>query len=302
MPAVISLGNFDGLHLGHQAILSEMLAKARELKIAAVVILFEPQANEYFALHKNPEAIPARLTRWREKISILSALGIDAVLCLRFDANLAALSAHDFLEQMIFPYFAVKHWVIGDDFHFGADRKGNRDFLIEQAKLKGFTLSAVPSVQIEGVRVSSTAVRKALAEADLVLVKQYLGRGYSLEGRVAYGAQRGRLLGFPTANIHLQRKVTAIQGVFAVKVKGLGPEVLKGVANLGLRPTVKGSRVLLEVHVFDFNETIYGRHLEIELIYKLRDEKRFDDLQALQAQILEDAKQARDFFAMEKDK
>ncbi len=297
LPVAITMGHFDGVHGGHQHILQQLVAIARELKVFSVVILFEPQANEYFAMQKKTD-IPARLTRFREKVNELTSLGVDIVLCLRFDKAMAALSAEEFLQTIVFYYFKVEYWLVGDDFHFGADRKGDYYFLTEMARAHQFTLQSNPTFSLNGERVSSTLIRAALATADLKLAERYLGRPYSLVGRVAKGHQRGRIIGFPTANIHLLRRISPVLGVFAVKIKGIGDGFLNGVANVGLRPTVegKGTRVLLEVHIFDFNDDIYGHYLEVEFIVKLRDEKRFDSFDALKEQILLDAKQARDFF------
>jgi riboflavin kinase/FMN adenylyltransferase len=297
LPAAITMGHFDGVHGGHRVILRQLVAKARELGVLSVVILFEPQANEYFALEKKID-IPARLTRFREKINEMTQLGVDIILCLRFDKALAALSAETFLQKIIFHYFKVEYWLVGDDFHFGADRKGDYHFLEKMARAHSFILQRAHTFLLNGERVSSTLVRAALATADLKLAEHYLGRPYSLVGRVAQGHQRGRIIGFPTANIHLLRRISPVLGVFAVTIKGIGDSLLRGVANVGLRPTVEGTgtRVLLEVHIFDFNENIYGHYLEVEFIHKLRDEKKYDSFDALKEQILLDAKQARDFF------
>lgn len=297
LSAAITMGHFDGVHVGHQAILQQLVAKARELQVFSVVILFEPQANEYFAMQKKTD-IPARLTRFREKINEMTQLGVDIVLCLRFDKGMAALSAEAFLQKIIFYYFKVEYWLVGDDFHFGMDRKGDYYFLAEMARTHQFTLQRSPTFSLNGERVSSTLIRAALAAANLKLAAQYLGRPYGLVGRVAKGHQRGRIIGFPTANIHLLRRISPVLGVFAVTIKGIGDSVLQGVANVGLRPTVdgNGTRVLLEVHIFDFNENIYGCYLEVDFMHKLRDEKKYDSFDALKEQILLDAKQARDFF------
>lgn len=295
IPAAITLGHFDGVHLGHQHILRELVAKARELKISSVVILFEPQANEYFAQQQN-RAIPARLTRFREKVNEIEKCGVDIILCLGFNKNMATLSATDFLQKIVFRYFKVVHWVVGDDFHFGADRKGDYDFLMHIAAAHQFGVQKMPTFLLNGIRVSSTAIRAALAAADLPLVESYLGRPYGLVGRVSHGNQRGRIIGFPTANIHLLRRTSPVLGVFVVTIKGIGDKLLKGVANVGQRPTVNGSRVLLEVHIFDFDENIYGHYLEVDFIHKLRDEKRFESFEDLKQQILLDAKHARDFY------
>ncbi len=297
IPAVITLGHFDGVHGGHKIILQQLVAKARELKVSSVVILFEPQANEYFALEKKTD-IPARLTRFREKINEMTKLGVDIVLCLRFNKTMAALSAEIFLQKIAFHYFKVEYWLVGDDFHFGADRKGDYHFLEKMARAHSFTLQRAPTFLLNDERVSSTLIRAALATADLKLAEHYLGRPYSLVGRVAQGYQRGRIIGFPTANIHLLRRISPVLGVFAVTIKCSGDRLLRGVANVGLRPTIAGNstRVLLEVHIFDFNENIYGCYLEVEFIHKLRDEKRFASFEDLKGQILLDAQQARDFF------
>lgn len=295
LPAVITLGHFDGVHLGHQRILKELVSKARELNLCSVVILFEPQANEYFAQQQHRD-IPARLTRFREKVNEIEKQGVDIILCLRFDQHMASLAAEEFLQKIIFPYFKVAHWVVGDDFHFGADRKGDYHFLEQVAQAHQFSLQRMSTFVLQDSRVSSTAIRAALAVADLSLVERYLGRPYGLVGRVAKGHQRGRIIGFPTANIHLLRRTSPVLGVFVVTIKGMGDRALKGVANVGQRPTVNGTRVLLEVHIFDFDEVIYGHYLEVDFIHKLRDEKRFESFEALKEQILLDAEQARDFF------
>ncbi|VAW73859.1 FMN adenylyltransferase / Riboflavin kinase [hydrothermal vent metagenome] len=286
---VATIGNFDGVHLGHQAVISQLAEKAAELKLPACVVTFEPQAAEFF----KPESSPARLTRFREKFIALQHFAVDRILCLPFNAALSALSAEEFIQKVLLEGLGVKYLVVGDDFRFGKGRRGDFELLTKAGQEYGFQVVHMHTFDVDESRVSSTRIRQALAQGELSLAKKLLGRGYRMSGRVAYGAQRGRTIGFPTANIFLHRQQVPLSGVFAVKMFGLESSPLQGVANIGTRPTVDGSQTLLEVHLFDFDQDIYGKHVQIEFIKKLRDEEKFDSFDELKQQILTDAQQAR---------
>ncbi len=290
--AVVTIGNFDGVHLGHQALLKKTIERARELNTFSLVIIFEPQPFEFFCREK----MAPRLTRWREKFSLLADQGVDAVLVIRFNKQFANLTAEEFVQHILKEALKVKHVIVGDDFQFGRGREGNFNFLANAAKEHGFTLENMPSVILSGERVSSTLVRKALADAKHDWVERLLGRPYSMQGRVVYGDKRGRVMGFPTANIYLHRPVTPVQGVYAVRMQGINNKILPGVANVGVRPTIGGTRSLLEVHLFDFDQEIYGRHVKVEFCKKLRDEQRYPNLDLLIEQIFKDANAARNYF------
>lgn len=261
------------------------------LPIAAIV--FEPQPNEYFA----PDRAPPRLTRLREKLHALGACEVERVLCLRFGKALASMSPQSFVNTILVEGLGVRHLAVGDDFRFGAKRQGDYDFLVGEGKRAGFGVQSTGTIVDEGNRVSSTRIREALTAGDLALAERLLGRPYSMLGRVVFGEQRGRQLGFPTANVDLHREVSPLRGVFAVEVKGIGAGSLPGVANVGNRPTLGGHRDQLEVHLFDFADSIYGQHLEVVFRVRIRDELRFDSLQALKTQISSDALAARHWFA-----
>lgn len=289
---VATIGNFDGVHLGHQALLKNLTAKARELNLPSLVITFEPQPNEFF----HHASIPPRLMRFREKFTALKNCGIDRVLCLRFNMQLAVLSAEDFITQILVAGLGVRHLVIGDDFHFGYKRRGDFSLLQQFGETNHYTVSSTEKVILENERVSSTRVRNALEEGDLKLAARLLGQPFLMSGRVAHGDKRGRIIGFPTANIYLHRKAVPLSGVYVVKMDGITAAPLQGVANVGNRPTVGGTRSLLEVHLFDFNQDIYGRHVNVEFIHKLRDEERYETFELLKQQIFKDAEQAQEFF------
>ncbi|MBB72143.1 MAG: bifunctional riboflavin kinase/FMN adenylyltransferase [Legionellales bacterium] len=291
---VATIGNFDGVHRGHQDILRQLTTEARERQLPAVVIIFEPHANEFF---RGSDASP-RLTRLREKIPLLAACGVDYVLLLPFNQQLANVSAHDFVQDILVQGLAVQHLLVGDDFHFGHDRQGDVAYLTQQGQACGFSVAQVSTITSQDERISSTAIRMALSVGDLARAEQLLGRPYGMHGRVAHGDKRGRIIGFPTANIYLHRQVSPILGVYAVKVYGLDPEPVYGVANVGNRPTVDGSRTLLEIHLFEFDQTIYGHTLRVDFVHKLRDEKKYDSFDALKAQIFKDAQQARELFGL----
>lgn len=291
---VATIGNFDGVHLGHQAVLGQLAEKAAELRLPTTVIIFEPHPQEFF----QPDAAPPRLTRFREKLKALRRYSVDRVLCLRFDRQLAAMAAEDFIRRILVEGLGVQYLVIGDDFRFGRGRQGNFGMLQAAGRAYGFQVVNMHTFTIDGARVSSTRIREALGRGDLGAAEKLLGRPYRMCGRVAHGDKRGRSIGFPTANIFLHRRTTPVQGVFAVEVFGLDKEPVAGVANVGTRPTVDGLRSLLEIHLFDFDQEIYGRHVYVDFLRKLRDEKRFASFEELRAQIVRDADEAQRFFRM----
>lgn len=290
---VATIGNFDGVHLGHQAVLGQLAEKADEFNLPLTVMTFEPQPQEVF----RPEQAPPRLTRFREKVQALRRYAVDRVLVLTFNKSFSQQSPDDFIQNLLVNGLGVKYLVIGDDFRFGKDRAGDFAMLQAAGAKHGFEVVNMHTFALDGQRVSSTRVREALGAGDLNAAEKLLGRIYRMSGRVAHGDKKGRTIGFPTANIHLHRINTPLRGVFAVELFGLEGEPLPGVANLGTRPTVGGMKTLLEVHLFDFSGDIYGRHVHVDFLHKLRDERRFDSFEALKAQILLDAEQARDFFA-----
>jgi len=290
---VATIGSFDGIHLGHQKVIQQVQNRASELSLPSTLIMFEPQPREYFA----PKDIPARLTRLREKLEVLQTLSIDRILCLRFNAHLASLTAEQFVQQILVDGLGIQYLVVGDDFKFGKDRKGDFAFLQSAGEKLGFGVCNTHSYVFENARVSSTRIREALNTGDLDTARKMLGRDYSMSGRVAHGDKRGRSIGFPTANIYLHRKSSPLYGVYAVQMcsddRRLKGGLLAGVANVGQRPTVDGTRTLLEVHLFNFDRDIYGAHVQVRFIRKIRDERRFESLEALKAQIKLDAEQAR---------
>jgi len=292
-PVALTIGNFDGVHLGHRAMLQRLAEKARELKVACSVLTFEPHPREFFA----PAAAPSRLSRLREKLELIAAAGIDRTHVLRFGASLAALPAERFIDEMLVRALGVRWLLVGRDFRFGAKRAGDFALLEAAAGKSGFGLEAMADVRVEGERVSSSRVRAALAEADLAAAEQLLGRPYMMSGRVAHGEKLGRTLGCPTANIILRRK-PALAGIFAVEVELEETQARRqGVASVGRRPTVqKDAAPLLEVHLFDWQGDLYGRHLRVAFRNKLRDEQKYDSMDALRAAIAQDMKHARAWF------
>lgn len=292
--SVATIGNFDGVHRGHQQVIHQLAGEGRRLGLPVVVLLFEPQPREFFF----PEASPARLTRLREKLIQLGRLPIDLVLLLRFNRNLADLPADIFVRRILVDRLNVKFLVVGDDFRFGQHRAGDFAHLCKAGEKYGFRVRDTESVLHDGRRISSTLIRESLAEDRLDTAEQLLGRPYAMCGRVVPGDQRGRQLGFPTANIAVARRNAPLQGVFAVTMRGFGEQPLPGVANIGFRPTVQGNRqLLLEVHLLDFEHDLYGQRLEVCFHRKLRNERRFSDLRALRAQIERDVQAARRYFS-----
>jgi len=286
---VIAIGNFDGVHLGHQALLKKTREIAQAAGLPACVMTFEPHPAEFFLKEK---AAP-RLMRLREKYQALAEAGMDRVIVLHFDAELANLSAEDFIQHILVDQLKAHQVVVGEDFRFGQKRSGDTALL---KSVTTFKTTTVPAIMWDGQRISSSRVREALARGDHALVERLLGGPYTLRGRVVHGHARGRIMGFPTANIYLHRALTSVQGVYAVRMHGVTNRGLPGVANVGTRPTVGGTRTLLEVHLFDFNQDIYGRYVCVEFCKKLRDERRFDHIDLLKEQIFKDAEQARNYF------
>jgi riboflavin kinase / FMN adenylyltransferase len=290
----LTIGNFDGVHRGHQAMLTRLAEAAADLELPATVLTFEPQPREFFAR----EAAPARLSTLRDKLERFAALGVERVCIARFNAALAGLAAERFIDEVLVGGLGARWVLVGADFRFGRGRSG--DLALLRAAARTFSVEAMPTVQVDGERASSSAIREALARGELERAARMLGRPYAIAGRVAHGDKRGRSLGFPTANVALRHK-PALSGIFAVRVHGVADSARAGVASLGVRPTVAvDGEPLLEVFVFDFDQAIYGQRVRVEFLHKLRDEERYADLDALKRQIHADVAQARDYFATQK--
>lgn len=289
---VATLGTFDGLHRGHDALIRETLRWAAERARPAVMVSFEPMPREFL----NPADPPARLTNFRERWRLLDGCGLTALMLMRFGERLRSMPGADFV-QLLRQRLRVGALVVGHDFRFGRNGEATAGYLEAVGPEHGFEVRVVPPVRVAGERASSSAVRRALAEGDLADAEQLLGRRYSMRGRVVGGQRLGRQLGYPTANMRLRRRRSPLDGIFAVRVRGVGAVPLGGVASLGTRPTVGGLEPLLETHVFDFDGDLYGRELEIEFISRIREERRFDGLDALVAQMDLDARAAREILA-----
>ena len=290
---VLTIGNFDGLHLGHRTVIKKLAERGERLGLPVVIMVFEPQPLEYFLGDNSP----SRLMRLREKVIEFAKLPVDNLLIVRFNRYFANCDAEQFIDDILIKKLNVKHLVIGDDFHFGKARRGNFALLKEKGKRYGFSVEDTGSYQVAGLRISSTLIRDALGEGDLAQAEKLLGRCYSVCGRVAHGDKRGRTLGYPTANIRMFRKNTPVNGVFAVTMTGIDGLEFEGVANVGTRPTFDGgSKVVLETHLFDFDKEIYGRYVEVHFKQKIRDEVRFESLEHLQAQIVKDVAETKRFF------
>lgn len=289
---VATIGSFDGVHRGHRVILEQVKKQARAMQLPAVVMIFEPQPSEYFS----GEQAPARLMLLRDKVMALRDEGVDQVLCLPFNARLRSMTAETFINEVLVKALAVKHLVVGDDFHFGCDRKGDFALLQSVATAKGFALEQTLTVEHNAERISSTRIRgllqaEAFAEAEILL-----GKPYAIHGKVVYGQQLGRKLGFPTANVRLNRYRSPLSGVFAVETV-IDNQRINGVANIGIRPTVAGLvKPILEVHLLDFDRTIYGKRIAVRPLKKLREEKKFSSLDELKLNIARDVKEAKEFF------
>ena len=292
-PSAVTVGNFDGVHLGHQAMLRQLVAAARARQLTACVIIFEPHPREFFA----PDNAPARLSNLRDKLDSLRQMGIAHVHICPFNNELAQMSAQQFIEQTLVRGLHMQYLLIGDDFRFGARRGGDFAMLQKYSEFHAYTLSAMSSVTVQDLRVSSTAVRNALAAADFELAQQLLGRPYRISGHVNHGDKLGRQLGFPTANLPIKRHKLPLTGIFIVQVLGLGPQPLPAVASLGIRPTIKTSaKPLLEIHLLNFDENLYGRIIQVDFLAKLRDEHKYPDLATLTQQIERDVAAAQDYF------
>lgn len=287
-PRAVAIGVFDGLHIGHRAILERARRAADQSGGASLVLTFEPTPKEFFS----PETAPPRLTRFRERFELLEALEIDELFCAKFGA-VRELTAREFIDELLVARLGARHVVVGDDFRFGADRLGTVAELETHGRRHGLAVSIVRPVYCNGERVSSTAIRRALQVGDLATARSMLGRDYSISGRVVRGLGLGRKLGFPTANVNLKRLQAPIDGIFAARVTGLGDRPLDGVASVGTRPTVGGGAALLEVLIFDFDREIYGRYITVHFVQRLREERHFSDLAALQRQMHVDVAAAR---------
>ncbi len=291
-PVALTIGNFDGVHLGHQALLNELRAEARTRGLQTAAVIFEPHPREFFT----PQQAPARLTSLREKLELFAALGIDRVHVCRFNERFAQMSAANFINALHEKLLA-KFVLIGDDFRFGSGRGGDFALMEKIGAQLGFSVRSVRSVMHGGVRISSTAVRAALAAGQMRAAQRYLGRHYSISGRVVHGDGLGRRIGYPTANIQLKHNRPPLYGIFVVRVHAEGLGVLQGVASLGVRPTVRhDDKPVLEVHLFEFAQQIYGKHLRVEFLHKLRDEEKFPDVDALTRQIALDVTNAKQWF------
>ena len=311
--SALAIGNFDGVHLGHQAILQQLKKQGEEHQLPTVVMMFEPQPREFFA----PDQAPARLANMSEKLQDLASFGVDYVLCLPFNQKLRSMSADQFIQTILLDGLKISHLIVGDDFRFGCDRTGDYQLLQNAGKQFGFSVEDTKTFEFEGQRVSSTRVRKCLAANDLTGAGKLLGRSYRMSGRIGYGRQLGRTIGVPTANVILQRNKLPMTGVYAVKAIEIEvadchenevldasdqPRAWQGVANIGVKPTVAGTpEPSLEVHIFDFPSleeggNIYGKRLSIEFCQKIREEKKFNGLDELKAAIEQDMNVARDFF------
>ena len=288
--SVVTIGNYDGVHRGHQHMLATVTGRARELGLPATVVTFEPTPREYF----EGDSAPARLMRLREKLEALPLYGVDRVVVLRFDRRMQAMGADEFVERLLVRGLGARHVVVGHDFHYARRREGNIDTLRAAGDRHGYTVEEVGRFLVDGERVSSSLVREALGRGDLARAGMLLGRPYRMAGRVRRGQQLGRRLGYPTANLALHRKVVPLWGVFAVRVSGAGLVDHPAVASLGTRPTIDGTEPLLEVHVFDHDGDLYGRYLDVDFVRRLRDERRFESLDSLVEQMHRDAAEARE--------
>ena len=291
---VATIGNFDGVHLGHQAVFRQLRQEADSHGEPLTVIIFEPQPMEYF----RPDETPARLTTLREKIRMFTELGIDNVLILHFSKRLAAMGAETFIDEILVRGLGIRHLFVGDDFRFGRARSGDVRMLREAGEAHGFTVDDMDTLMHRDQRISSTRIRRHLIEGEIAEANACLGRSYTISGRVAHGDKRGRTIGFPTLNVVLRRRSSPLRGVYAVRVAGLDETLLPGVANIGTRPTVEGDeRFLLEVHLFNFDREIYGEYIHVEFIEHLRNEEKFESIDDLVAQMRLDEENARSALA-----
>ena len=290
-PVALAIGNFDGVHLGHQALLRRLIETAKSQNLKSAVMTFEPHPREFFA----PEQAPARLTSLREKLELFAEAGVEYVYVCHFTRHFAMVTAEAFMQNILRDSLDARSVLVGEDFRFGAGRKGE----LADFKAAGFNLVSLPHVELHGERVSSTAIREALASGNLDRAAALLGRPYSISGKVVHGDKLGRVLGYPTANVHMRHDRPPLFGVYAVKLEGLASEYLPGVASLGVRPTMKhGGKPTLEVHLFDFDGDIYGSHVRVQFLQKIREEMKFADLDTLKQWIAADEQVARNYFNM----
>ncbi len=297
-PCALSIGNFDGVHLGHQALLGQVRQAADRLNLAANVMTFEPHPREFFALRAGDiSKAPTRIANLRDNMNAMASAGMDNIIVEHFNATFASQSPDDFIEKVLVQGLHVKWLMVGEDFCFGAKRAGNIDILKQAGEKFGFTVETLPAITNSGTRISSSMVRAALACGDFAHAQDLIGHPYMISGRVVYGKQLGRTIGFPTLNLRLAHQRPAVSGIFVVQVHGLSDQPLAAVASLGVRPTVEDAgRVLLETHIFDYHESCYGKLVKIEFLQKIRDEEKFSDLETMTAAINKDAAHARDYF------
>ena len=291
-PSVVSIGNFDGVHRGHQTVIATLLKKSHELGAPSTVVTFDPLAREFF----QPESV-VRLTSVEERARLLFELGVEQVLCIPFTEQFAAYSPEGFIEDVLIDGLDVKYLSVGDDFRFGKHRAGDFELLQSVGRARGFEVKSHDTFTLDGERVSSGRVRDAIQAGDFLLASTLLGRDYAIRGRVVRGQQIGRTIDYPTANIVLENYRLAVNGVYAVWVELANGDQIAGVANVGNRPTVDGSEHRLEVHLFDFDGDIYDQTINVMFHHKIRDEQKFDSIQVLREQIAIDAQQAREFLA-----
>jgi riboflavin kinase/FMN adenylyltransferase len=298
-PCALAIGNFDGVHRGHQALLGRVREAATTMGLEAAVMTFEPHPREFFArMAGDISRAPTRIASLRDKLQSLSNAGIDRVIVEHFNAHFASMSPDDFVEKVLVQGLHVKWLMVGEDFCYGAKRAGTVATLMEAGRKYGFHVEALPAVTNDGIRISSSAVRAALAQSDFALAARLLGHPYAISGHVTHGKKLGRTIGFPTMNLRVTHKRPAISGIFTVQVHGLADKPLAGVASLGVRPTVEDAgRILLETYVFDFERQCYGELVRVEFLKKLRDEEKYIDLPTLTAAIARDVDNARAFFA-----
>lgn len=289
----ITIGNFDGVHHGHRAVLERLRQLAQRHGVPSLVMIFEPQPLEFFM----PDKAPARLTSLREKALLLADSGIDRLLCLRFDATLASWRGQEFVQRLLLDALAVKSVIVGDDFRFGRGRDGDFAMLSRMGEEYGFEVTALETCNLDGERISSSRVRDALACGDLLRAADLLGRSYRIRGRVIHGDKRGRELGIPTLNLDLKRIRPALSGVFATRVYGLADVPIQAISYIGRRRLFNCEHIVLETHLFDYQADCYGRHIEVEFLHRLRPEQDFDNVEALLDQMQRDLGQARQFFS-----
>ena len=296
---VVTIGNFDGLHQGHKKIIQEMKNISRDSSAKTMVIFTEPHAKEFFSMDKDIMEQPARISPWRDKFKNLENENIDFAFFLKFNKSLQTMNPEIFIERVL-GSLNISNLMIGDDFRFGQNRKGDFLMLKEWSRSKGISLSKLPTFSINNHRVSSTWIRETLSSSDFSLAKNLLGRPYSFEGKVVHGNRLGRSIGFPTANIWLPKNNLPIKGVFSVKIS-IDMSEFEGIANIGIRPTVGGTSPVLEVNIFDFKKEIYGKRIKVEFVKKIRDEKKFDSLDDLKKQIAKDVNTAKEQLLDEKN-